>query len=83
MKDSGEVDIVNKGDENLVICPSLPKLEYNSGVLYWSPKSDLTYKLWNGKEYIDVTGLNNYKVDTGVYGCYCLMAISREGILPP
>lgn len=80
MKDSGEVDIVNKGDENLVICPSLPKLEYNSGVLYWSPKSDLTYKLWNGKEYIDVTGLNNYKVDTNVYGCYCLMAISEDGI---
>ncbi len=80
MEESGEEDIVNKGDENLVICPSLPKLEYNSGVLYWTPQSDLTYKLWDGKKYTDVTGLRNYKVNTNVYGCYCLMAVTEDGV---
>ncbi len=80
MEQSGDAQKVNKGDKNLVICPSLPKLEYQSGSLYWSTSSDLTYKLWNGKEYIDVTGKKSYKVDTSVYGCYSLMTISSDGV---
>lgn len=80
MEESGNTYKVNKGDKNLVICPSLPKLEYQGGSLYWAPQSDLTYKLWDGKQYIDVTGKNTYKVDTTVYGCYSLMTVSAEGV---
>lgn len=80
MEDSGEIDKINQSDANLVICPSMPIVTYQSGTLYWSSVSGLTYKLWNGTEYIDVTGRNSYNVDTSVYGCYCLMSISEDGV---
>jgi hypothetical protein len=80
MENSGETDKMNKSDDNLVICPSMPTLSYQNGTLYWTPTSGLTYKLWNGEEYIDVTGQKSYKVDTSVYGSYSLMSVSAEGV---
>lgn len=70
---------INKSEENLVVCPEMPTMSYSSGKLRWSAKSGLTYKLWTGKEYVAVSG-GSYTVDTSVYGCYSLMAISADGI---
>ncbi|MCH5303256.1 MAG: hypothetical protein J1E41_00205 [Ruminococcus sp.] len=77
--DSGVKDTINKGDKNLVIAPKMPTMNYSNGTLRWTSDSSLTYKLWDGSKYIDVKG-NSYKVDTSVYGCYCLMSISADGI---
>lgn len=79
MEQSGTEYEMNKSDDNLVVCPEMPTMSYAGGKLVWSPKSGLTYKLWNGKEYIDVTG-SSYTPDTTVYGCYSLMAISADGV---
>jgi hypothetical protein len=37
MENSGETDKMNKSDDNLVICPSMPTLSYQNGTLYWTP----------------------------------------------
>ncbi|MBQ3265478.1 MAG: hypothetical protein IJH07_06845 [Ruminococcus sp.] len=79
MEQSGTSYKRNKSDDNLVICPEMPTLTYAGGRLIWSPKSGLSYKLWTGREYIDVTG-SSYTPDTTVYGCYSLMAVSEDGI---
>ena len=70
---------INKSEDNLVVCPEMPVMNYLNGTLSWTQKSGLTYKLWTGKEYIDVSG-GSYTVDTGVYGCYSLMAVSADGV---
>ena len=70
---------INKSEDNLVVCPEMPTMTYSNGKLRWSEKSGLTYKLWTGKEYVDVSG-GSYNVNTGVYGCYSLMAISADGV---
>ena len=57
----------------------MPTMTYSNGKLRWTSKSGLTYKLWTGKEYVDVSG-GSYTVDTSVYGCYSLMAISSDGV---
>lgn len=79
MEKSGTEYKINKSDDNLVICPEMPTMTYSNGTLRWTAKSGLTYKLWTGKEYVDVTG-GSYKVDTSVYGCYSLMAVSADGV---
>lgn len=79
MEESGKAYRINKSEKNLVVCPEMPTMSYASGKLRWSVKSGLNYKLWTGSEYVDVTG-GVYTVDTGVYGCYSLMAISPDGI---
>ena len=79
MEQSGKTYKINKSDKNLVICPEMPTMTYSNGKLRWTAKSGLTYKLWTGKEYVDVTG-GSYTVDTSVYGCYSLMAISADGV---
>ena len=79
MEKSGRDYTINKSEDNLVVCPEMPILTYTSGKLRWSAKSGLTYKLWTGKEYIDVSG-GSYTVDPSVYGCYSLMAKSDDGI---
>ena len=79
MEQSGADHKINKSEDNLVVCPEMPHIGYAGGRILWSEESGLTYKLWTGKEYIDVSG-GSYPVDTGVYGCYCLMAVSADGI---
>ena len=79
MEQSGTAYKINKSEDNLVVCPDMPNVSYSNGKLRWNAKSGLTYKLWNGKEYIDVSG-SSYTVDTSVYGCYSLMAISADGV---
>ena len=79
MENSGTEYKINKSEDNLVVCPEMPTMTYSNGKLRWTPKSGLSYKLWTGKEYIDVSG-NSYAVDTSVYGCYSLMAVSADGI---
>lgn len=79
MEKSGTQYKINKSEDNLVVCPEMPTMTYSNGKLRWTAKSGLTYRLWTGKEYIDVTG-GSYTVDTSVYGCYSLMAISADGI---
>ena len=70
---------INKSEDNLVVCPEMPTMTYSNGTLRWSRKNGLTYKLWTGKEYVDVSG-SSYSVDTDVYGCYSLMAVSSDGV---
>ncbi len=79
MEKSGASYKINKSEDNLVVCPDMPVMTYSGGKLRWSTKSGLTYKLWTGSEYVDVSG-GSYTVDTTVYGCYSLMAVSSEGI---
>ena len=70
---------LNKSEDNLVVCPEMPTVNYAGGKLFWTEKSGMTYKLWTGREYVDVSG-GSYTVDTGVYGCYSLMAVSADGV---
>ena len=79
MTQSGKKYKINKSEDNLVVCPEMPTLGYAGGRLIWSEKSGLTYKLWTGKEYVDVSG-GSYAVDSSVYGCYSLMAVSADGV---
>ena len=79
MEQSGTEYKMNKSEDNLVVCPEMPTMTYSNGKLRWTSKSGLTYKLWTGKEYVDVSG-GSYTVDTSVYGCYSLMAISSDGV---
>ena len=79
MEQSGAVCHINKSEDNLVVCPEMPTMTYSGGKLRWSAKSGLTYKLWTGREYLDVSG-GSYTVDTSVYGCYSLMAVSADGV---
>ena len=79
MVESDTLYKINKSEDNLVVCPEMPTMSYSSGKLRWTAKSGLTYKLWTGKEYIDVSG-GSYTVDQSVYGCYSLMAISADGV---
>lgn len=79
MEQSGATYEINKSEDNLVVCPEMPTMTYSAGKLRWSEKSGLTYKLWTGKEYVDVSG-GSYTVDTSVYGCYSLMAVSPDGV---
>ena len=79
MEQSGTQYTINKSEANLVVCPEMPSLIYSNGKLRWSEQSELSYKLWTGKEYVDVSG-GTYTPDTSVYGCYSLMAISSDGV---
>lgn len=79
MEQSGTTYKINKSEDNLVVCPEMPTMTYSGGKLRWSTKSGLTYKLWTGKKYVDVSG-GSYTVDTSVYGCYSLMAVSADGV---
>ncbi len=79
MADSDTTYICNKSEDNLVVCPEMPTLGYAGGRLRWSTQSGVTYKLWTGSEYIDVSG-GSYAVDPSVYGCYSLMAVSADGV---
>ena len=79
MENSGTEYKINKSEDNLVVCPEMPTMTYSNGKLSWTQQSGLKYKLWTGKEYIDVTG-GSYTVDKTVYGCYSLMAVSNKGV---
>ena len=79
MENSGVSYKINKSEDNLVVCPEMPTVSTAGGRLVWSEKSGLTYKLWTGSEYIDVSG-GSYTPDRSVYGCYSLMAVSPEGV---
>ena len=79
MEQSGKAYRINKSEGNLVVCPEMPTVTYANGKLMWSEESGLTYKLWTGREYVDVSG-GSYQVDTNVYGCYSLMAVAENGI---
>ncbi len=79
MENSNTEYKINKSEDNLVVCPEMPTMSYSNGTLTWTQKSGLTYKLWTGKEYIAVSG-GSYTVDKTVYGCYSLMAVSKDGI---
>lgn len=79
MENSSNEYKISKSEDNLVVAPEMPSMTYSSGTLRWTQSSGLTYKLWTGKEYVDVNG-GSYNVDTTVYGCYSLMAISPDGV---
>ena len=79
MENSSDEYKINKSADNFVVCPEMPVMTYEDGKLNWTEHSGLSYKLWNGKEYVDVSG-GSCTVDTDVYGCYSLMAISPEGV---
>ncbi|MBQ3331705.1 MAG: hypothetical protein IJG87_11085 [Ruminococcus sp.] len=79
MEQSGREYTINKSEDNLVVCPEMPTMNYVNGKLRWTEKSGLTYKMWTGKEYVDVSG-GVYTPDTTVYGCYSLMAVSADGV---
>lgn len=79
MEKSGSGYKINKSEDNLVVCPEMPNMTYSNGKLSWTQKNGLTYKLWTGKEYVDVSG-GSYTVDKSVYGCYSLMAVSSDGV---
>lgn len=79
MENSGTKYKINKSEDNLVVCPEMPTMTYSNGKLTWTQKNGLKYKLWTGKEYIDVSG-GSYNVDKTVYGCYSLMAVSADGV---
>ena len=79
MERSDNVYKLNKSEDNLVVCPEMPTVNYAGGRLLWTEKSGLSYKLWTGKEYVDVSG-GSYTVDTSVYGSYSLMAVTADGI---
>ncbi len=79
MEKSGTEYKINKSDDNLVVCPEMPTMSYSNGTLTWTQKSGLTYKLWTGKEYVDVSG-GSYTVDKTAYGSYSLMAVSKDEI---
>ncbi len=78
MENSATEYKINKSEDNLKVCPEMPSMDYSNGTLSWTQKNGLTYKLWTGKEYIDVSG-GSYTVDSNVYGCYSLMAVSADG----
>ena len=80
VEDSGEYSAVNLKPENLVICPELPEMQLEDGVLSWTPDTRYTYKLWTGTEYIDVTGQDSYTIPQDVYGSYSLVAVDEDGI---
>ena len=79
MENSGARYKINKSSDNLVVCPEMPTMVYADGKLRWSVDSSLSYKLWTGSEYVDVSS-GYYTVDKEKYGCYSLMAISADGI---
>jgi len=78
--DSGHRDEVNIQRINWVLCPALPVLNYSNGNLSWTPDSSYTYKLWNGKEFIDVTGRSSYAVNPDKFGVYSLVAVAGNGV---
>ncbi len=79
MEKSGTEYKINKSEDNLVVCPEMPTMSYSNGKLSWTEKSGLTYKLWTGKDYVPVSG-GSCNVDTSVYGCYSLVAVSSDGV---
>lgn len=81
MKDSGEKESINKTDQSWVVCPDMPEMTLDGDTLHWEPVENLAYKLWNGKEFIDVTGKNSYVIDKeSGYQVYSLMSVDKNGI---
>ena len=78
--DSGHRDEINIKQISWVLCPELPVLNYSNGTLSWSPESRYTYKLWNGKQFVDVTGRSTYPVDATRFGVFSLVAVAANGV---
>ena len=79
VEDSGVRSPINLSDYNYVACPDMPVMTYENGVFTWEEDSRYTYKLWNGQEYIPVSG-GSYTPDTTRYGVYSLVAVAADGI---
>lgn len=79
VEDSGKRSEINLDDYNHVGCPDLPEMKYEDGVLTWTEDSRYTYKLWNGEEYIEVSG-GSYTPSTDHYGAYSIIAVDADGI---
>jgi hypothetical protein len=80
VSDSGHRDEINIKPINWVLCPPLPVLNYSNGTLSWRPDNLYTYKLWNGKQFVDVTGRDTYPVDAARFGVYSLVAVASNGV---
>ena len=80
VEDSGNRSEINLSDYNHVTCPDLPEMTYEDGVLTWEEDSRYTYKLWNGEQYIDVSG-GSYVPPTDRYGVYSIVAVAEDGIV--
>lgn len=80
MTDSGNRSEINLNDYNHVTCPDLPIMTLNAdGTLTWKEDSRYTYKLWNGQEFIPVSG-GSYTPPADHYGVYSLVAVASDGI---
>ena len=80
VKDSGEESEINLRDYNHVTCPDLPQMTYENGAFTWTEDARYTYKLWDGKNWIPVSG-GSYTPDPNVYGVYSLVAVDKDGIV--
>lgn len=71
---------INLDDEkNHVVCPSLPTMSLNGNKLSFAREAGLTYKIYDGKDFIPVDSFS-YTIDTTKYGCYTLIATDENGI---
>lgn len=78
--DSGERSSIHLEEDSWAVCPELPVLTENAdGTLTWEENPEYTYKLWNGKEYLEVSG-GSYCPPGDVYGVYSLVAVDKNGI---
>ena len=80
VKDSGKESEINLRDYNHVTCPDLPQMTYENGAFTWTEDARYTYKLWDGKNWIPVSG-GSYTPDPNVYGVYSLVAVDKDGIV--
>ena len=80
VSDSGKRSNYHLEEDSYAACPEMPVLnETADGTLTWEEDSNLTYKLWTGKEFVAVSG-GSYTPDPSVYGAYSLVATDEDGI---
>lgn len=78
--DSGIRSKIHIEEDSWAVCPDLPVLTENTdGALTWEENPEYTYKLWTGKEYVEVSG-GRYVPSRDVYGSYSLVAVDKNGI---
>lgn len=78
--DSGRRSEIHLEEDSWAVCPDLPVLtRQEDGSLTWEENPAYTYKLWTGKEYVEVSG-GSYLPSRDSYGAYSLVAIDQNGI---
>lgn len=80
VSDSKNRSKIHLEEDSWAVCPDLPVLtKDDDGALTWEENPKYTYKLWNGKEYLEVSG-GSYYPPEDVYGVYSLVAVDKNGI---